>query len=451
VSLADLAPREFWERAAAGRALFVSASRVRVLAHYDPDGTAAAAILARACLRRGLEFHATLSTVLDADLTRRLAEESNELLVVADMGSAQLDALEALGLPVVVLDHHQVLRDSEKVLHLNPVLWGADGAHGVCGATVAFLFALALDEANWDLVGAALAGAVGDRQHVGGFTGLNAGIVAEAVTRKLLRRERGLLLREATLPASLAASVQPYFVGISGRPDAAAAFVDRLGLDARKRPRELSPEERRRLSSSLATQLVAQGANPEAVETLVDDRYWIESERIYADELTAYVNACCRLGEEALGMALCLGDREAFAAAEDLRGRYEGAVLASLRKLGDGDLHQMKHVQFFYHESTTLAGSVAGIAMPFFLDQSKPVLGLATMGGTTKVSSRGTKYLVARGLDLAAGLREAAAGVGGVGGGHNVASGATIPKGREREFLMRVDTLVGEQLKPREA
>jgi RecJ-like exonuclease len=445
VAIADLVPGEFLLRAERARGILRQASRARILCHYDPDGTTSAAILARACLRLGLEFHATMSTVLDAALAKRLAEEGNECLLVADMGSGQLDALEGLRIPTIVLDHHQVLRDSEEVVHVNPLLWGADGAHGACGATVSFLFAATLDEANWDLAGVALAGAIGDRQHVGGFTGWNAGLFAEAVRRKLLRPERRLLLRDGGVAAAVAASLQPYFAGLSGQPEKAAEAVRSLGLDPEERVQALAPEELRRLSSFLHARLVAQGANPEAVGTLVDDRYWIESESIYGDELTAYVNACCRLGEEALGMALCLGDREAFAAAEAHRAQFEGGVLASLRKLEDGDLHAMPHLQFFYHESATVAGSVAGIAMPFFLDQAKPVLGLATTDGTTKVSARGTKYLVARGLDLAAALREGAKAVGGVGGGHNVASGATIPKGREREFLMRVDEAVAAQ------
>lgn len=447
--LPDLVPREFLTRAERGRALVDAATRVRVLCHYDPDGTTSAGILGKALLRRGKDFHATLSTVLDAALAARVKQEDVELVIIADMGSGQLDLIEGLGVPAIVLDHHRVLRDSESVVHLNPLLWGGDGVKGACGATMSFLFALALDEANWDLAGLAVAGMIGDRQHAGGLEGWNAGIAAEGVARKLLRKERSLLLREAGLATAIAAAHQPYFVGLSGRPEAAASFVQGLGLDARKRPRELTAAETKRLSSALAAHLVGQGANPEAVEMLVDDRFWIEAESVHADELTAYVNACCRLGEEALGLALCLGDKESFSAAEDLRTRFETQLIASLQKLEAGDVHAMKHLQFFYHESATVAGSVAGIAMPYFLDQARPVVGLATTDGSTKVSSRGTKYLVAKGLDLAVAMHEAAASVGGVGGGHTVAAGATVPKGKERDFLARVDEIVGAQLTPR--
>jgi len=71
------------------------------------------------------------------------------------------------------------------------------------------------------------------------------------------------------------------------------------------------------------------------------------------------------------------------------------------------------------------------------------------MTKSTKVSARATKPLVAAGLDLAVALRTVASELGGDGGGHNIASGATIPKGKEEKFLARVDEIVGEQLAPK--
>lgn len=43
-------------------------------------------------------------------------------------------------------------------------------------------------------------------------------------------------------------------------------------------------------------------------------------------------------------------------------------------------------------------------------------------------------------------MRDAAEAVGGGGGGHDVAAGATIPTGREIAFVERVDELVADQL-----
>ncbi len=443
--LEDLAPQGLLDRARRGQALLDRASRVRILCHYDPDGTTSAAILARALMRRGKRIHATMTHALDAAAVERVKAESNELLLVSDMGSAQLDLLEGLPYPVVVLDHHKPLRDSERVVHVNPHLFGVDGAREMCGATTSWLFTLALDEANWDLAGLAAAGAIGDKQDIGGFVGVNAALFSEAMDRKVLTAERRLALRDRPLLQALALSISPYFRGMGGRPEAAEAFLRSVGIDPQATLRSLDASQRRRLTSVLATRLVEQGAASEALEVLVEDRYWIEPDQMYTRDLEAYVNSCDRLEQMGLGMAVCLGDREALAKAESLLDQYTDRVLEHLSQLEREGMFMKKHIQFFYCEEPSLAGSVAGAGMQFYFDQSRPVFGLSAMERQTKVSARATRSLVAQGVDLAAACREAAEALDGDGGGHNIASGATIPKGKEEKFLALADDIVGRQ------
>ncbi len=444
--LEDLAPPGLIDRARRAAELVDSSSRVRLLCHYDPDGTTSASILARALLRRGKRVHATMSHALDKPVADRIRAETNELLIVSDMGSGQLDLLESMPFPVIVLDHHKPVREAERVVHVNPHLEGVDGAREMCGATTSWLLTMVLDEANWDLAGIAAAGAIGDKQGVGGFVGVNAALFAEAVDRKVLVPERRLALRDRPVAQAIALSVSPYFRGLGGRPEAAEAFLRSAGIDPQATVRQMDPAQRRRLTSVLATRLLEQGAAPEASEVLVEDRYWIEPDQMYAQDLEAYVNGCDRLGQEGLGMAVCLGDRDALARAEALLDEYTTKVLAYLRKLESEDLFAKKHIQFFYCKEPTLAGSVAGAGIQFYFDQEKPVLGLSVMDGQTKVSARGTRNQIGRGVDLARALRDAAEALGGNGGGHNIASGATIPKGKEEKFLALVDGIVGEQL-----
>jgi len=85
--------------------------------------------------------------------------------------------------------------------------------------------------------------------------------------------------------------------------------------------------------------------------------------------------------------------------------------------------------------------------MQYLLDQTKPTIAISKVEGTVKISSRGTRDLVAKGLDLAESLRKSAEPLGGVGGGHNVAAGATVPLVREDEFLKNLDEITGIQLK----
>ncbi len=443
--LADLAPQGLIDRVRAAASLVDGVSRVRILCHYDQDGTTSAALLARALLRRGKRVHATMAHALDAETAERMKAEPNELLIVSDMGSAQLDLLEPLPYPVIVLDHHKPLRDSERVAHVNPHLFGVDGAREMCGATTSWLFTLALDEANWDLAGLAAAGAIGDKQDVGGFSGVNAALFGEAVERKILVPERRLALRDRPLAQALALSITPYFRGIGGRPDAAEAFLRAASLDPAATLRQLDAGQRRRLASVLATRLVEQGAAPEAFNVLVEDRYWIEPDQMYAQDLEAYVNSCDRLEQMGLGMSVCLGDREALARAESLLDQFTSKVLEHLRTLETEGLFTKKNIQFFYCEEPSLAGSVAGAGIQFYFEQTKPVFGLSVMDRQTKISARGTRDQIAQGIDLAVACRDAAASLEGDGGGHNIASGATIPKGKEEKFLAAVDEIVGRQ------
>jgi len=155
---------------------------------------------------------------------------------------------------------------------------------------------------------------------------------------------------------------------------------------------------------------------------------------MYAQDLESYVNSCDRLGQEGLGLAVCLGDRDALGKAEKLLDEYTGKVLGYLVGLESKGLFAKKHIQFFYCDDASLTGSVAGTGMQFFFDQSKPVVGLSVLDGATKVSARGTRALIAAGLDLAVALRQAAAEVGGNGEATTSRPGPRSPRGRRRSF-----------------
>ena len=63
------------------------------------------------------------------------------------------------------------------------------------------------------------------------------------------------------------------------------------------------------------------------------------------------------------------------------------------------------------------------------------------------VSCRGTQYLVGKGLNLGEAMKEASNQLGGIGGGHAIAAGATIKGEKEKKFSELVDLLIANQLK----
>ena len=439
-------PGEFSEALGHVAKAITSNGQLRVVTHYDADGIAAGAIIASALTRAGRPFHLTMAKGFDDDLTDRLSKEGNEMVLFLDMGSGQIDRLEKLKGVVIALDHHKPARKSRKVLQVNPHFFEIDGMTETCASTLSLLLSITIDARNWDLSPVALAGMIGDRQHMGGMKGLNLQILDESTDQGYVTVQKSLNLKGPNMHKAIAESVDPYFVGLSGRGDNATAFLESMKINPETALGSLDEFYRRKLTSMLSLRLMGQGCRPETVEELVTDVLWIPSMELSAADLADLLNACGRQDHESLGLALCLGDRGALTEASDLRSEYNRKLMERLLSIETDGVQQKDHIQYFDADEPSMAGAVCGLAMQYILDQSKPTLALSVVGDRIKVSSRGTKYLVSKGLDLAAALKKAAESVGGVGGGHAVASGATIKVDARDKFLESCDSIVGVQM-----
>ena len=110
-----------------------------------------------------------------------------------------------------------------------------------------------------------------------------------------------------------------------------------------------------------------------------------------------------------------------------------------------------ENFQWFHAEDKirdTIVGIVAGMVLGMDgTDPTKPIFAFAkTEEGDLKVSSRGNLSLVKQGLNLSEIMRLSAQYVGGEGGGHDIAAGATIPLKTEKLFLEQIKTTLEAQL-----
>jgi RecJ-like exonuclease len=440
-------PDEFSDSLKHALKLVNSAAHLRVVSHHDADGIAAASIIVAALSRSRKQFHLSITKGLDNDIVEGLAREGSEAILFLDMGSGQIEGIEKLDAKIAALDHHKPIRKSRKVIQANPHFFGMDGMSEACASSISFLLAVMMDPCNWDLSPIAIAGIIGDRQHMGGMKGVNQQILEYAKEKGFVEVQRGLSLNGPTIADAIADSVDPYFVGLSGRKDNVLAFLESMRLNPNTPLGALDEVYRRKLTSMLSLRLMGQGCRPETVEELVTDVHWIPSMSVTAADLADLLNACGRMDHEGLGIALCMGDAEALQHAGELRREYNGKIMERLLSIEADGATQRDHIQYFVSPEPTLAGAQCGLAMQYILDQSKPTIALSHVKGGVKVSSRGTKYLVSKGLDLSAALKKAAEKLGGIGGGHAVAAGATIPEGKEEEFLASVDAVVSLQLR----
>jgi single-stranded-DNA-specific exonuclease len=442
---------EEFERA---RALLLGhPGRWRVIYHYDGDGISAASSALRAFARLGYPAQATALVGVERERMRELLDATPGPVLVTDTGASWLDLFAKHPHPVLILDHHRYPGVPHPpplpphVAFVNPLDWGVDGMSELCAGTLTWLFTIFLDPVNWDNAPWGLSGAIADRQHVEGFRGLNRTLVDEAVRRSIVERRSGLALHGRSLATALASSTDPFFRGLSGRPEPAAAFLRALGLDPEKSPTDLTAEETRTLGGALRSHLERSHVLPEFVRLVDQDRYFLPSLGRDAEELSNLQNASGRAGVPGVGVALALGDRAAEARAQAAEEEWREGILRGLLRVEDEGVNSMEFLRWFESPETTLAGTQAGLSMNFLLPPDRPVFVFSERPpGPTKVSGRGTNRLVAHGLDLAAACRVAAAAVNGEGGGHPVAAGATIPVGSRVRFLEAANRAVGSQL-----
>lgn len=164
---------------------------IQVFSHYDADGVSAAAIIAKTLMRAGKEFRVTLFTTLNDMNMETIRHTKAECMIVTDLGASYIDKFDEMSCDIVVLDHHTVISEAKRICYANPHLYGIDGMVAGCGATMAFLFSITMDENNWDLVQIAFAGIAGDRQHINGLSGLNTYLLKEGTRRGFMKRCRG--------------------------------------------------------------------------------------------------------------------------------------------------------------------------------------------------------------------------------------------------------------------
>ncbi|OPX64988.1 MAG: DHH family protein [Methanomassiliicoccales archaeon PtaB.Bin215] len=444
---ASVLPENLLLRFSLAAAAVRECTEARVFSHNDADGIGAASVLTSMLVRAGKGTQTTNLKSFDLPAIQASLVKGVDLLIVADMGSSNLTALESLNAKVIVLDHHRPEKDSERVMHLNPSVFKVDGARYACASTLSMLLAVTVDENNWDLLPMAFAGMVGDRQHLQGLSGVNAHLYNEGNKRNLIQEKKGSLLPPGPVGDGLMRTTHPFIRGVSGDLQGIARLLQEANVRAESTWDGLDEGGRRRLSSLISLRLLEQGCSLGSLEDELAPDYFFPQDNSRAYQLTRLINACGRVDETALGLAMLLGLKEARERAETLVREYDDMLLNAAKRTAERGISKEIGIQHFESPHKEVSSELCGLVMQWVGDQDKATICLTRMDKEFKVSSRGTRKLVDKdGLDLSVAMRDAAASVGGVGGGHNIASGATIPLGKDIDFLQALDAIIAKQM-----
>ncbi len=453
------------QRARTLATLVRGAKTVHIVTHVDADGITAGAIALEATRRAGIEADLECVKQLDDVVLKRLADQNHDLVWFTDLGSSHATVHPSLSR--IITDHHACPEGSDVPFHLNPHLFGLDGSYALSGAGTTYLVARELSAQNTDLAALAVVGAVGDLQdrRFCELQGANRDVVADATSSGALACVTDVrFFGKETRPLSrlLMFANDPFVPGLTGREEACSSFLEELGIALKDAEDfrcwiHLAHWEKQKIVSALTQMLLAKGFGARTARRLIGENYMLIKERPGtelhdAKEFATLLNSTARYGQHEVGLQVCLGDRGEWLgkALNLLRGHrvnlVEGLQYAKEEKL------QKKQCCQYFHAGDGIRDTIIGIVTNMMLntdsvDASLPLIGFAcTENGDIKVSARTTQAVVDRGVDLAVVLREAAALVSGAGGGHSIAAGATIPKGKEEEFLLEVDKKLRDQL-----
>jgi single-stranded-DNA-specific exonuclease len=445
--------------------IICESNEIHIVTHIDADGITAGAIASETLRRLGKKYTIECIKQLDEVVINKLLAEHHELVWFTDLGSGI--STEYHEINKIITDHHECPPESDLAFHLNPHLFGHDGSFELSGAGATYLVSKTLDVKNRDLASLAIIGAIGDLQDrkFCELRGINTEIVEDGKAAGVLQTTKDIrYFGKETRPLAkfLQYASDPLIPGVSGREDACVALLQELQIRLKDGDHwrtwvDLDKNEKRKIISAIIQMLLTKGFGYQEANRVLGESYLLSREKEGtelhdAKEFATLLNSTARYGQYEVGLQVCLGDRGKWLKeALNLLSGHRHNLVEGLQFAREEKIKKRTAIQYF-HAGDGIRDTIIGIVTNMMLngedvDKELPLFGFAhTENGEVKVSARATQNLVDRGLDLGVALTRAAKELKGVGGGHNIAAGATIPKGKEERFLELVEQEIQRQL-----
>jgi RecJ-like exonuclease len=453
--------------------------KVVIISHIDADGLTAASIASLLLQyeeqNHEVKFIKQLDESVIEDLQKLIdaSSKSNEFLFwFTDLGSGM--SKEISKFPVQartdLLTFSSTLEEQLDLYHLNPHLFNLDGTYDVSGAGTVYLVAKAMNSKYMNLAYLAVIGAVGDLQdsRFRKLTGTNRKILEDAkqAGKIQIKMDISTFGRETRpLQNIIQYSTDPYFPGLTMNDANCLKFFKKLNIPIRSNGKlrvwvDLTKDERRIILSALMELMLSKGIGHKNAKRLLGEVYVLPNEEIGtalhdAKEFATLLNSCGKYNKPEIGYNICLGDRgEHLNSALHLLKGHRSVLVEGMQYIKDIGIINHGVIQYF-NAGDKIPDNIVGTLASMLLsnsdaNQAKPIFGfvLAENGKGLKVSGRTTRALVNMGVDLSQVMRRIseAFGSGSVGGGHDIAAGATIPLDKQQEFLELANEIIQKQL-----
>ncbi len=371
-----------------------SLTQATILHHDEADGLTSAALTKLSLEHLGLKTELICLDKLYPEVIDDVQARQGQLIVYVDMGSAHIDWLSKYnrtGNLIVTLDHHDTSEAKDPLLvNLNPELDGFSGEKEASSATVAYMFAKAVDKSLRKYSHLAL---IGSLEVPGEPQGLNTTVAQDAEKEGLARRpSRGDFKLQAD--------------GMHFSRSRAATLLNVLGSVGyyREGPR-------------LGVKACIEGFDQQTTR-LADD---LEEERKEANR-----KMLSKIREKGLSQGKLVQWFHAHDTYSGMGGKVVGSFCSYLRF--QRPVNPVKYLIGMMNVSQEIPGwgKLPTCLVKVSARAPEPLVGLIEKGSRPHLSRI---------------LPEACMRIGGFGDGHSVAASGVFPVGREEEFLGEIDRL----------
>jgi single-stranded-DNA-specific exonuclease len=445
--------------------LIKKSKQIHIVTHIDADGITAGTIAYKTLKNLGKETTIEFVKQLDDAVLEKLKNENHELVWFTDLGSSIVN--EKSEIKMIVTDHHACSEITDLPFHLNPHLFGLNGSFELSGAGTTYLVSKVVDKNNINLSTLAIIGACGDLQDRKNLklVSKNRDILKDAESAGVVKTKMDITyFGRETRPIHklLQYASEPSIPGISGRESSCISFLEELGIiikdeDNFRKWIDLNKSERRLIISNIIELLLKKGFGHEYAKKVIGEVYILKNEKegteVHdAKEFATLLNSTARYGQYEVGLNLCLGDRDKYLKmARNLLLGHRHNLVEGIQFAKEEGITKREYLQFF-HAGNGIRDTIVGIITNMLISSEDvssnlPLIGFVDKGdGEVKASARATNELVQKGLNLSVAMKKAATALNGIGGGHSIAAGATIPKGKEEEFLEILEKEIKAQL-----
>ena len=445
------------------------AKSILIVSHIDADGITAGSIATITADRLGAEHRTVFVPKITEETIAMVNDAPEDYVWICDLGSGYLSEFSRSNL--VITDHHvpdpkwrkkQTSLDNFVSLdHLNPHVYGFDGSFETCGAGMTYLLSKAVDPANIDLAYLAIVGAVGDFQDTNQskLVSINRMIVNDAVANDDLVIEQDLrLFGRETRPIIQFFQYcnEPRLEGLTDNPNGCMDMLEFLHVPLKKNGEwrswnDLDPSEKERVTDNVLELVCLEDQKRIYGEVYTLPKFEHGTGLRDAKEFATVLNSCGRYDDAETGMRICCGDTTALKDAEKNRADHRRHISSALSYVKDNHLIRERRFIQYFDAGDKIRDTVVGIVAGMLLNSPEcrhnlPIIAFVDSDDGVKVSARANRDLVDRGLDLSVVMKTASGLVGGYGGGHSVAAGATIPEEKKEEFLDIVEDIVSSQV-----